>query len=282
MTTKQIHNQDGVTTSRQAGMSEITTSILHDVGNVLNSLNTSVDFIHEHLSTSKIDKLTKALIKIELTCINNDKSSRDKELKLLLSYINEVARHLNKEHALFQNELDSIRKNIDHIKSVIQTQQHHAKKSAATETTQINHLIDEALAFLRTSITTHKIIIETNYSNLPSCTIDKHMVLQILINLINNAIQALATQDNSNRKIIIQTQCLNTKKFKITVKDNGPGIEDYNLIKIFNHGFTTRKTGHGFGLHGCANAAKSLGGKLSAYSDGLSRGAVFTLELPFH
>lgn len=275
-------SQHVAASSRQAGMSDLATTILHDVGNVLNSLNTSIDFLYKQLATSKMDKLGKAVTKIEKTYNDGGIVIENDELKLLIPYINKVTKHLQKEHTIIHNELTSIQKNVDHIKSVIQTQQYYAKKSAATEKIQINKLVDESLRFSRTSITVNNVSVETNYSNLPMCTIDKHMVLQIMTNLVSNAVHALIEKNDNNKKIVIQTKCLDTNKFEITVKDNGIGIAEDNLVKIFSHGFTTKKTGHGFGLHSCANGAKSLGGKLNAYSRGIGQGALFTLELPFH
>ena len=69
-------------------------------------------------------------------------------------------------------------------------------------------------------------------------------------------------------------------RVKISVMDNGVGIPCENLTRIFRFGFTTRKNGHGFGLHSGALAAHELGGALRAHSDGLGQGATFTLELP--
>jgi C4-dicarboxylate-specific signal transduction histidine kinase len=66
----------------------------------------------------------------------------------------------------------------------------------------------------------------------------------------------------------------------LSVRDNGSGIRSENLTKIFHHGFTTKATGHGFGLHSAANAAKAMKGSLSVQSEGPDRGATFTLELP--
>jgi len=226
-------SQEIVTTSRQAGMSDVATTILHDVGNVLNSLNTSIDFLQNHLTNSKIDKLSKAVIKMERAHANSDKSTENDELKLIVPYISEVTKHLNKEHIIINNELASIRKNVDHIKNVVQTQQHHAKKSAATEKMQINKLVDESLEFTSASIASDNISIETNYSNLPMCTIDKHMVLQIITNLISNAVQALVEKNDNDKKIIIQTKCLSTDKFEITVQDNGIGIVEENITWFY-------------------------------------------------
>jgi signal transduction histidine kinase len=66
----------------------------------------------------------------------------------------------------------------------------------------------------------------------------------------------------------------------IIVRDNGVGILPENLTRIFGHGFTTKKDGHGFGLHSGALAAKQMNGALSVQSAGPGKGAAFTLELP--
>jgi signal transduction histidine kinase len=69
-------------------------------------------------------------------------------------------------------------------------------------------------------------------------------------------------------------------RLTLCVEDNGVGIAKDNLRRIFTHGFTTRRDGHGFGLHSCANAAAEMGGRLSAESAGLGEGARFVLEIP--
>ena len=67
---------------------------------------------------------------------------------------------------------------------------------------------------------------------------------------------------------------------EIEVEDNGCGIRDEDLQRIFHHGFTTKKNGHGFGLHVSANAATEMGAKLHVHSDGPGRGASFFLDIP--
>jgi C4-dicarboxylate-specific signal transduction histidine kinase len=105
-------------------------------------------------------------------------------------------------------------------------------------------------------------------------------VLQILINLLRNAKYAMDEADPSCKKLIVRVTHPAPERVMICVIDNGIGIAPDHLTKIFNHGFTTKKNGHGFGLHSGANAAKEMGGTLTAKSEGLGQGAEFTLELP--
>jgi signal transduction histidine kinase len=87
-------------------------------------------------------------------------------------------------------------------------------------------------------------------------------------------------EEGAPRRMVIRIAPAGTDRTRITVTDNGVGIPPENMARIFNHGFTTKKDGHGFGLHSGANAAKEMGGSLTAHSDGPGKGATFTLELP--
>jgi signal transduction histidine kinase len=110
--------------------------------------------------------------------------------------------------------------------------------------------------------------------------VDRHKILQILGNILSNAKYACDGSSNREKKVTIHVQAVPENRVRIAVKDTGMGIAPENLTRIFSQGFTTRKEGHGFGLHGSALAAKEIGGTLSVHSDGLERGATLTLEIP--
>ena len=118
--------------------------------------------------------------------------------------------------------------------------------------------------------------------------VDKHKVLQILVNLISNAKYALSDSDAKERQLTIAisrqpSRASSDDGFaEVSITDNGIGIARENLIRIFGHGFTTKKNGHGFGLHSGALAAKEMGGSLSVQSAGPGKGATFTLSLPLN
>ena len=114
----------------------------------------------------------------------------------------------------------------------------------------------------------------------PAVCADRHKVLQILINLLRNAKHAMDEVNECERRMVIRVAMTSPDWVKISVTDNGMGIPAEHVPKIFNHGFTTKKEGHGFGLHSGANAAKEMGGRLTGRSDGPDRDAEFTLELP--
>jgi signal transduction histidine kinase len=117
------------------------------------------------------------------------------------------------------------------------------------------------------------------FGNVPPMNVEKHKILQILVNLVSNAKHACQESERADKRLTVRV-ANGDGRIKISVIDNGVGILPENLARVFNHGFTTRKDGHGFGLHSGALAAKEMGGSLNVHSDGPGQGAAFTLELP--
>jgi C4-dicarboxylate-specific signal transduction histidine kinase len=174
-------------------------------------------------------------------------------------------------------------RSIDHIKEIVATQQSYSGATSVAEPVQVNELMEDALRMNATSIDRHQIKVLKEFADMPLLLLDKHLVLQILINLIGNAKQALAAVPERSHQITLQTELTEASegyRLRIRVEDNGEGIMPENLKRLFTHGFTTRKNGHGFGLHSCALAAKEMNGNMRAHSDGPGQGAVFTLEIP--
>jgi signal transduction histidine kinase len=169
---------------------------------------------------------------------------------------------------------------------VVATQQSYAGTPRFIESVKLAELVDDALRMNAGALTRHKVDVVKNLAELPALPLDRHRVLQILVNLISNAKHAMNGVDgqaNHNACITLNAHLADAatgQVLHVTVADNGEGIAPENLTRVFSHGFTTRKNGHGFGLHSCVLAAQEMGGSLSAHSDGSGRGARFTLEIP--
>jgi signal transduction histidine kinase len=176
-------------------------------------------------------------------------------------------------------ELDHLRKNVDHIKDIVAMQQSYAKTSGVIEVMSIPDLLEDALRMNAGSLARHDIELARDYQARPVVALDKHKVLQILVNLIRNAKYACDETGRTDKCITLRITA-DGRSVSIAVGDNGVGIPAENLTRIFNHGFTTRATGHGFGLHSGALAAKGMGGSLTVHSAGPGQGATFVLTLP--
>jgi two-component system NtrC family sensor kinase len=169
--------------------------------------------------------------------------------------------------------------NVDHIKTIIATQQSYALGSNMIETVPIAGLIDDALRMGEVSFSRHGIEVIKDYDDIASIETDRHKLLEILINVVSNARHSLKVAGSPKLQLGVHLR-LTEPGISIAISDTGVGIPAENLDRVFQHGFTTKRSGHGFGLHACANAARELGGTITAASDGPGRGAVFTINLP--
>ena len=274
------HNQL-VETSRQAGMAEVATGVLHNVGNVLNSVNVSATLVSDRVRQSKAENLTKAAALLRDHVHDLEGFFRtDPRAKLLLEYLPNLGEHLNEERAEMLSELQLLTKNLDHIKDIVAMQQNYAKVSGVVEPVSVASLAEDALQIHEAALVRHNVQVVRDYSDVPLVAADKHKILQILVNLIGNAKYAMDEQARDEKQLVISINLTPSQAVRVQVKDNGIGIAPENLVKIFSHGFTTKKEGHGFGLHSCALAARDMGGSLFAESAGPGQGATFTLELP--
>jgi PAS domain S-box-containing protein len=266
--------------SRQAGMAEVATSVLHNVGNVLNSVNISATVVIDGLRNSQRSNLGKVAEMLEENSANiGDFITNDAKGKRLPVFIRQLNDTLIQEQESASQELESLRKHIDHIKDIVSKQQSYAKISGVMEVVEVADLVEDSLHMNAASLDRHQIELVRDYQKVPPINVDKHKVLQILVNLIRNAKHACDNDGEAGKKMTIRVAD-GDGRIKISVIDNGIGIPAENLTRIFNHGFTTRKDGHGFGLHSGAIAAKEMGGSLTVDSKGFGQGATFTLEIP--
>ncbi|MSU20672.1 MAG: HAMP domain-containing protein [Pedosphaera sp.] len=273
--------QELLEAARLAGMAEVATGVLHNVGNVLNSVNVSASLLRDNLNKSQIQNLVKAT---NLLRDHADDTiaflSKDPRGQLLPGFLIKLSEHLASEQRIWQNELEGLCTNIEHIKKIVSMQQRHVKVFDALEPVPPAELVQDALrmnaaAFERSRI---QVVREFNEAT-PTVFVDRHKVLQIIINLLHNARDAMEEQNVQEKRLVVRVELASPDRVRITVSDNGVGIAPGSLVKIFNHGFTTKKDGHGFGLHSSANAAIAMGGSLTAHSAGVGQGAEFALEL---
>ncbi|MBA1429654.1 DAHL domain-containing protein [Pseudomonas orientalis] len=267
--------------ARQAGMAEIATNVLHNVGNVLNSVNISADLVSRKLRSSKAQGLGKAM---QLINAHQDDLgtflTEDEKGKLLPAYLNQLVEAIAIEQQGMSEELTQLSKSVDHIKDIVSTQQSYAGACSLLEPVDIGALMDDALRMNAGALSRHHVTVVKQYAPVPQILGDKHRLLLIMVNLISNAKYAMSSLSERPRQITLTVEQTDDDRLRISVKDDGEGIPAENMTRIFTHGFTTRKEGHGFGLHSCALAAVEMHGQLTAHSDGPGLGAVFTLTIP--
>jgi C4-dicarboxylate-specific signal transduction histidine kinase len=262
-------------------MSEVATSVLHNVGNVLNSVNISCSVVSNMVRKSRITSVTKTAELLQQH--EADLAgffTLDPNGRKLPGYLGKLAARLSDEQTVILDEILLLDQNIEHIKDIISVQQNYAKNlGGVRETLALEEVVEDSLRMNRAALDRHRVEIVREYSELPPIPLEKHKVLQILVNLVRNAKHALTDSGRMDRRLVVSTS-RRDDRVAVSVTDNGVGIAPENLTRIFAHGFTTKKDGHGFGLHSGVLAAQEMGGRLTVHSDGSGHGATFTLELP--
>jgi PAS domain S-box-containing protein len=274
-------NRQVADASRQAGMAEVAIGILHNVGNTLNSVNISAELAIGRLRASRIGSLERVLALLaEHEADLGAFLSTDPKGKNVLPMLLLVGRTLASERLGTLSELESLAARIDHIKVIISAQQQYAKAGTVAEELSLAAVLDDAVRLNEINFTGSVIEIERQFAELPPILIDRHQLLQIVVNLVRNARDALVSAERSDRRLRLSLERRGADRVRVQVIDNGVGIAPESFARLFEHGFTTKKDGHGFGLHLSALMARALGGTLTATSDGPGQGATFTLELP--
>jgi len=277
----ELVHKDLLDAARAAGMAEVAIGVLHNVGNVLNSVNVSAGLICESLQNSKLANLAKvAQLLREHAGDIGDFLTQDERGRRIMPYLEELSQHLLQEYETLHGEAQELVGKIKHITEIVAAQQGYARAYGVLEMINLAELVEDALKIHGAAYARHGVAIVREFDTLPAISLDKHKVLQILVNLLNNAKHACDESHRPDKKVTIRIKAAGKERISIQVADNGIGIPPENLTRVFSQGFTTRKEGHGYGLHSGALTARELGGTLTVQSDGVGMGATFTLELP--
>ena len=280
MEAEKIHRQL-LTTSRMAGMADVATNVLHNVGNVLNGVNVLASSIASHVQKSKTSGVSNlaTLLAQHQTDLGHF-LTEDANGKHIPTYLQHLGTHLEEEQSRLVEKIKSLTESIQHIKEIVAMQQNYAKVSGILETISFSEIVEDALKMCREALDRHQIKVVRDYAEMPPAIFDRHKVLQILFNLLDNAKHACEACNHAEKQVTVKIYKPGDEKVQVEVTDNGVGIPPENLNRIFTQGFSTRKDGHGFGLHSSILAAQDMGGSLAVRSDGLDKGATFILRMP--
>ncbi len=274
--------ENRIRNARNAGMAEVATGVLHNVGNALNSVGVAASMMGDKVRRSKLPGLAKA---------NQLLASHAEDLaeflttspqgKQLPAYLGKLGSQLAQEHEEVLAELSSLQKGIAHMTAIVGTQQSLAKAGSggsATEAIRPAAVFEEALNLGLNVAERSALELNLDFCDSAPLELDRHRLIQILVNLIRNANEALAQATPRRLDLAVRME---NDRVRFEVRDFGAGIDPENKVKIFAHGFTTRAEGHGFGLHASACAAIEMGGTLRCESQGLGHGSTFVIDVPF-
>ncbi len=270
--------------AHHAGMARVAGDVLHNVGNVLNSVNVSADAIREQLVQSEAGSLKLAVQMLAENEGNLAAFLTDNERgRRLPAFLSALAEQLGSEQQRMMEQVQSLSQAVEHIRQVVDLQQKHASHSALIESVDPAAVVEQALTICGESLSRHNVEVHRRFTDMGEVRLDKHRLLQVLVNLLTNAIQAVKESARPERNITLYVETesdADAARVRFCVEDDGVGIPAENLERIFALGFTTRRGGQGIGLHSAANMAREMGGTLQASSDGPGAGAKFVFEVP--
>jgi PAS domain S-box-containing protein len=270
-----------IETSRLAGIAEVATGVLHNLGNALNSVNTSATLAAGRVSRLKIPSIGKvAQLLVEQRERLVEFFATDARGRHLPEYLTQLSEHLRAEQDATVQEIDALRASLERIMDIVAAQQSHARVVGAPELIDPAELLEYALRLSEASLVRHGIDVVRELMPAPAVLVERQKALQVLVNLIRNAKESIDESSRSDKRLVLGVRVMPTQRVQLYVTDNGVGIAPENLTRIFAFGFTTKETGHGFGLHMSALTAQEMGGSLTAHSEGPGLGATFVFELP--
>lgn len=265
---------------RYRRMSEFASSVIHNVGNILSSINVSCGAIYRNVRHSKVGQLTKASRLLEEHQDQPNFLSQHEKGSLLPGYLNRLSGILVNEQEETVEEVQGVLKNLLLITQIIEYQQSQGKRDELVELLDLRQVVEDALNVKMDTIMRDQVQVETHLDALLVKS-QKAKLTHVLINLIKNAVEAMADNGDRPRVITIRSGKLEgSEKLFLSVADSGMGITTNNLKNLFSHGFTTKENGHGFGLHYCANTMREMNSHIEAESEGIEKGATFRLIFP--
>lgn len=262
--------------AQATGMAEMASSVLHNIGNVLNSLQVSCFQLAEDLKKSKVPQLLLANQLIIQNRENLTEFLSSERGSLLPEYLDRCGKVVDAEYQSTVRDLKEITTKLNLMKDIIEVQQAHASGRTQLDRVAFSDILDEALAILDDTIARSGVKVARSQGSIRRVMAQRTTLSHIVINLIKNAIEAMREAET---RILTLDIGFRDSRIYLSITDTGTGISGENLRKIFHHGFTTKVDGHGFGLSYCEKMVQEMGGKLEVSSPGEGQGATFTLLL---
>jgi len=281
---RQLHEQL-LDTSRQLGMAEVASDVLHNVGNVLNSINVSIGVIADLLKRSMVGDVGRIsrLFQKHQADLGSYFATNPKG-KQIPGYLEKLSGQLLEEQRVALAEVERLRENAHHAQQCVASQQDLAKPNGITEPISIVALVEEALVANQELVESSQIEVVREFHEIPLLVVDKYQVLEVMVDVIRNACQAMTSAPAKHLVVRVKLIAGPPDSVCLEVQDSGVGIVPEDLIKIFGQGYSAKNGGRGMSLHSGALIAKNIGGALRAHSSGVGHGATFSLDLPgnFH
>lgn len=265
--------------AHQAGMAEIATQLLHNVGNTTNSLFSSAEKIKTLLENSSSEKFKMLRLIINQNQNNlHDFLVNDERGKLIPTYLDKICKAVENEREELQNAIKQLSNGLVSIESIIKGHQKYAEYTTISIELNIVDAVENVLKSLGELILENHIVIRKAFSqqNPIALRTQPAKLHHILTSAIQNSVEAMAFSEKKEITISLKKE----EKIQITISDTGEGILPEYITDLFRQGFTMKKGHLGLGLHTSINFAREMGGNMEIQSGGKNCGTTVQIFLP--
>jgi len=281
------------------GRIEMVDTLIHNIGNAINSVTTGIGTLLEILTTNRLTRHVSSLakaIKVHQGDFVNYIGNNPQGQKVA-PFILALSDDLTKQEEELTRIVNRVRDRSQHIADIVRTEKLISGKGIYRKQINLQKAIDDAINVLQDSIKKRSIEISIDCESAPKdILIQESQFHQMLINLVKNSVEAIEELDmcknnQSDSHDAISESAINRQLMEIRcyakddnliidVTDKGIGIEEGKLEAIFRPGYTTKESGSGLGLHSVANFIKTCNGQITAISDGICKGTTMRISLP--
>lgn len=264
------------------GLAEFAKSVLHSVGNELNSLTVSVQMMQElestHTSLPLIQRISNTLQK--KTAAIKQAQEIDPFIGKIPQALELLAEKQQTYQELLRTEWGQALETVETMRRIVDSQKRYASLATFTEEVSLPQIIDEVIEMKNHTFENQGIRVHFDFDQVPNVRTSRYKLFRVLTLIIDNACEALYRVERDQRQIWCSVFTSEDDTVTICIKDSGEGVPQEIATEIFRQGFTTKQNSTGLGLHYCATTMTELGGKLALSDDDEHRGAIFCLSLP--
>ena len=273
------------------GRLEVVDTVLHNIGNAINSVATGVDTLHEWFDDNELVRRFVTLADL-VAAHDRDWTSwleHDAQGRQLRPFLLALVQDLTGEREKLLGTSVRVQDSVRHIVDIIRTQAAFTNGTVERKLVGLPAMIEDAVKMVEETLVRRGVTIEVDCSRAPSeVVVQESRFQQMLVNLLKNSMEALderavRLQDDPGWRPGIRVLAYSGEQkdtLVVDVIDNGIGIEPSRFGSLFNAGYTTKKHGSGLGLHSAANFVIASGGSIQPFSDGIGHGATLRTILP--
>ena len=284
--TERVLNDEALAQAFAQGRLEIVDTILHNIGNAINSVSAGVDTLYEHVASDRLIQRFNALARAVKSHQADwgDYIQNDPQGQKVLPFMLALAEDFSTQNEQLVGTIERVRTRTLHIVDIVRTQKSFDNVRVTAKDIDLQQALLDALKLQQDSIDKRGIHVDIDCANAPAeIRIQESQFNQMLVNLIKNSIEAidqLAQSGGLSEAPRIEIRAyVDDTFFNLDITDNGIGISEKDTKVIFTAGYTTKETGSGLGLHSIANFVAGSGGQIVPLSEGQGKGTTMRVRL---